>query len=275
LDIIETSAQVINGSILEGFQFESIHIRRNAKLRQFDPQSLVPSKEFLKHFFLITCRNVEKSIFDTLSTLPALEWLWIHHTNLEEVPDMAFGNPEYGVINQPNLTWIYISCNKVKYIGSKAFSNLPSVAHLDLHNNKIEHIGNEAFIFDQMCDGPKLALSIGHNRLTSSSISKTAFTKICRQTYLKLNLNNLTYLDEDTFKPFLVKSHPENTLLVSDNPIICNECKLKWTTRIQNFATKYLKNRIRCGDGRFFEKYNYNDYRNCDVDPEYGRWGRK
>lgn len=121
-----------------------------------------------------------------------------------------------------NITSIDLSGNNIKIIRDDAFTGLPNLVMLDLRNNSICFVGN---IF---------------SKLTNHKLE------------VDLSNNNMKYLLEDNFKPFVERSRGHVDL--GNNPLQCG-CDTLWLVS-SNFNWQRLLVNSSCQSGEALEKVN-------------------
>jgi hypothetical protein len=197
-------------------------------------------------------------IFTAMSSMVGLEVLEISHSLIEEIPDNAF-RP----INsqQKNLTVINLYYNKINRIGDSAFKNLGSLSKLYIEHNKINHISDKALIFGETSENTFILYLFGC-LLNSSSFAIGAFNNLNRPAWLYFSyreiINNITYLDQHIFEPFLYNNKNNEIIL---NQLDCNDCRSFWLFKNAKLSPQI--SRLECANGnKFSEISNFLECKN-------------
>jgi hypothetical protein len=195
----------------------------------------------------------DHDVFKMFDSMEKLQYLTITHTEIDEIPENAF-NP---INNQmKNFSLIHMPDNKISKIGKNAFNNL-DLGQLTLTGNPLSYISQNEFKFKTFNN--RFDLYLAKCSLNSSSFESGAFGDINRPTFLwfesavEIDNNNITYLDQHIFEPFLIQNQ-ENRILLST--IDCNDCRSFWLHNNKKYINQsvYLK----CSDGKMFaEKENF------------------
>ncbi len=148
-------------------------------------------------------------------------------------------------------------CGKSIIEGLKKFNKLDNVS---LSNMEIS-LDNDAFYLRTCVDCAEFfSLTLTQCSLSDSSIAENAFAKIERKVVLSMMENDLTKLDEKTFRPLLEKN-PGNKIFLKGNKLICN-CNMKWTLEPEKKFVDQLPD-ASCNDGRLLSKLSYEELANC------------
>jgi hypothetical protein len=196
-------------------------------------------------------------IFTAMSSMVALEVLEISHSLIEEIPDNAF-RPING--QQNNLSVINLYYNKINRIGDNAFQNLNSLSKLYIENNKIDHISDKALTFGKTLETENtFIIYLFGCLLNSSSFAIGAFNNLNRATWLYLSyrqiINNITYLDQHIFEPFLHNNKNNQIIL---NQLDCNDCRSFWLFKNTKLSPQI--SRLECANGKnFSESSNFSE----------------
>ena len=125
--------------------------------------------------------------------------------NLKEIYTIS-PNEMKETFKLPNLLYLVIDgsqSTKLKLIDENAFYECDNLRYLNLSDNEIEQITENLFNFRSTSD-QLLTLKLKRNKLNSLSFQPNSLSKFNRPVELILNHNEITYLDEIVFKPFLV-----------------------------------------------------------------------
>lgn len=204
-----------------------INGNQNLSLNSIHRVTLVKSKELLKTFkytglsdaYMVDKFVNDGAIFELVDGFLNLQTFWVTDARIPAIQRSAFGRCEL-----PNVRTIYLPKNNIEEVGDYAFYRLPNLTYLNLKDNEISHIGNHTFAFEKVSD-EILLLDLQGNIITSDHIEVGAFFRLNRPINLNLYYNLITVLDEETFRPIL--NNPKSSIVVSNNPIIC-DCRMKW-----------------------------------------------
>ena len=126
-------------------------------------------------------------------------------TNCEQIKMYSL-NDELQPIKLHNLKIITIYGNnssiKIKSINDFAFYECDKIEEIHLGWNNISFISENAFHFRNQND-KELIINLYCNNLNESSFALNSLSNFKRPTKLKLDSNQIIYLSEEVFKPFL------------------------------------------------------------------------
>jgi hypothetical protein len=216
-----------------------------------------------------------------------------HNKNLSHIHPEAFRDfdPEFiyihdnpklknkifsAIKNLKHVSEYHLFNNNIEKIPRAAFKNARSVYYIGLQNNLINHISTHAFsMLHEMKEDETLhVINLKNNKLNSRSFELGAFEGLhssfnCRPICweIQLSFNNISYLDEKIFAPFLnsecVSSKNKSYLLVDKNPFVC-DCRMKWLIdnkdRYKNSVIGIL---CKNDNNRDFWTYSAEDFENC------------
>lgn len=229
LKVYKTHITKLNSEIFGEITFACIDINgnQNLSLNGIHRTTIYKSKEMLTSFkytgltdaYLVQKEENDGAIFENVDGFMQLTSFYVTASRIPHVPRSSFGRCEL-----PALRTVYLAKNNIESVGDYAFYRLPNLTYLNLRDNEISRLTNFTFSFEKTND-ELLVLDLQGNILTSDAIASGAFRQLQRPVTLNLYYNLITYLDESTFKPVL--SHPKSSIIISNNPIIC-DCRMKW-----------------------------------------------
>ena len=120
---------------------------------------------------------------------------------------------------------------KITSICDYAFYECDSIQWIDLSENNINNISENAFHFKTKCDQSKLEICLTNNNLDELSFAINSLTKFNKPTELYLWGNNIIYLDEEVFKPFL-DVNKSNSIEIDKRYFHFNNQNNQWTEDI-------------------------------------------
>ena len=160
----------------------------------------------------------------------------------------------HDIIEYSNFKDLELVGNNITEVSEYVFIALPNLIEVNMKHNLLKSLPRNLFRYNKELE----TLYLNHNQLHRFSVNISHLHKL---TYLTLDNNPLTILDEDIFKPFFIYfSRDQRGLDVSLNHINCS-CNMKWLLNIQKQVTMglYVKyNTIReCphDKGCFYTKY--------------------
>jgi hypothetical protein len=145
---------------------------------------------------------------------------------------------------------------RVDSIKGSPFSNMSNIDYITIQGKNFNRIQSGAL---KIGDGYNrfIGIDLTENKLNGSSFEKGCFTDSSTKQSIRLSFshNQITYLDEAIFLPFLVKN-ASNTLWFSytpeiTNPLDCDDCRSAWICK--SSTSHQVRDRIVnafCVDGR-------------------------
>jgi hypothetical protein len=133
----------------------------------------------------------------------------------------------YTFNNMSNVNSINISYNAIEILEENGFNGFDG--NIDLKYNKIKIIGEFAFnnavkYGDYISNPTPIVIDFSNTSLKSNAFRENPFN--VTNAKLIFNSNQLQYLPQETFEPFLAL-HSENRLEVKNNDFYC-DCRMKW-----------------------------------------------
>ncbi len=153
-----------------------------------------------------------------------------------------------------NLTNVRDLRLRVNAIKGSPFAKLTSLEEIALRNGSLNHIPSNAFKIGhkEANDGKILHIKLYDSPLNGSSFELGAFTHPSlnkRKIYLYLMGNNITFLNETVFLPFLQNENKEIARIMN-NPLDCDNCRTAWICNKLSAETRSkLDNNVQCKDG--------------------------
>lgn len=123
--------------------------------------------------------------------MPAQE-IYLDNNQIENIENWSFG---------PSVNTLYLSCNKLKKISSKWFTNTSNLRELDISGNEISFLQKNTFKpFSSLS-----LIALSHNKI--ARIGAGAFGNTKTFWILYLNNNKLTKLPVDAFQKGALEIH--------------------------------------------------------------------
>ena len=220
-DLIISNSKIksIDSLTFNRITFEKITIKKEAaNLKHIDVNAFGNGSQSIQHF----------DIQNQLSNNESITILSNCFKNLKEIYTIS-PNQIKGTFKLSNLLYLIIDgsqSTKLKSIDDYAFYECDNLRYLNLSDNEIEQITEDLFNFRSKSD-ELLTLKLKRNKLNSLSFNPDSLSKFNRPVELILNHNQITYLDETVFKPFLVRD--SNKIDLHDNEFLGLENdKNKW-----------------------------------------------
>jgi hypothetical protein len=160
-----------------------------------------------------------------------------------------------------NVNSINISYNAIEILEENAFNGFDG--NIDFKYNKIKIIGEFAFnnaakYVDYISNPTPIVIDFSNTRLKSSAFRENSFN--VTNAKLIFNSNELQYLPQETFEPFLTL-HSGNRLEVKINDFYC-DCRMKWI--LDKSDPKYNIKGILCTTQKvYIYRLTINDLNRC------------
>jgi hypothetical protein len=240
--------------------FDKIVIHNSTKLKLINTHAFMVTNSLLKSFDSrltpIVYSPPNYDIFYSLSLMLNIEEIIIINPNIVEVPSYAF-RPIVG--HQNKLRSIYIESGVIEKIGNYLFYGLNYLTNLSFYANKLDFIPKNAFHFEKTSD-ETMHLWLGYNSLNDSSFENGSFENFRKPTNLTLTHNNITYLDENIFLPFLQSNINNSITFKSDDKLNCDDCRNYWLRKeFHLFGNR--TNISKCINGKSF--LSNDNFANC------------
>ena len=197
--------------------FESITIEDCNSLTSIDHNAFYETDKVTKYLFVYdnpSLQSKDNSIFKALSKFDVIEKVDMENNNFTEITFNAF-NSKSGY--QDTLRTVDLEGRSFEKLGSYAFSALRKLSVLYLWSTSINFIPDYAFEFKEQSD-ETLTINFHSYSINSTGFSDFSFVNLRRPTVLSLDRsgNNIDYLDERTFLPFL-KENTKNIIRVNQD----------------------------------------------------------
>ncbi len=229
-------------------RFKSVLIYNNVKsLQRIHSKAFATSQDTMKYFYVFTT-NVTNgpapySLVDLINSFPKLELLGLDSL-IDIIQDDSFS------VNLTNVRQINLRVNAIK---GSPFAKLTNLNFISLSDGSLNHISSNAFKIEHTEDntGKALGIRLQGKPLNGSSFELGAFTHPSlnkRKIFLEFNNNNITFLNETVFLPFL--QNENNTFLeITHNPLDCDDCRTAWICNKLSAKTRNrLDNNVQCKD---------------------------
>ena len=221
IDLIISNSKIksIDSLTFNRITFEKITITKEAaNLKHIDVNAFGNGSESIENL----------DIQNQLSNNESITILSNCFKNLKEIYTIS-PNQIKEAFKLSNLLYLIIDGSqsiKLKSIDDYAFYECDNLRYLDLSDNEIQQITQNLFNFKNMSD-ELLTLKLKRNKLNSLSFKRDSLSKFNRPVELILNHNQITYLDEIVFKPFLVCD--SNKIDLHDNEFLgLEDDKNRW-----------------------------------------------
>jgi hypothetical protein len=263
LVINNTAISELEKDALHDITFDSIWLEHTPNLTLIHSKAFNATNMKTKYFFLYYTHNIvnnppEHNIFDIVSSFVNLILFDLISTKITKIPSKAF-MPLNGV--QSNLKYAKFFEGSIESIENYAFHELNNLVEIELFHNKLAYIPAHAFEF-QKPSNQLLKLSLEENKLNGSSFEVGVFTNANRPLNIVLTRNNITFLEEKTFLPFL-KLSDQNKIGIQQNPINCTDCRNRWLFRE---GTQILhKIEGNCTGGKSIQSLSAHDFEHCKL----------
>lgn len=123
--------------------------------------------------------------------------------------------------------WLRVHYGSIMLVEEYAFYELSNISYIDLSHNRINYISSHAFQMRNSTSQEDIFIDLSGNQLNASSFATDSFTSDAKRPIkLTVNDNEIEYLDEKVFLPFLL-SNIKNVIYILRNPIVC-DCRMKW-----------------------------------------------
>ena len=149
-----------------------------------------------------------------------------------------------------NLTNVHLRVNAIK---GSPFAKLTSLEEINLGGSSLNHIPSNAFKIGhkEANNGKGLKILFFGNPLNGSSFELGAFTHPSlnkTNIYVSFISNNITFLNETVFLPFLQNENNQFDKLWS-NPLDCDDCRTAWVCKkLSAEARSKLTQYVECKD---------------------------
>lgn len=202
LEIENEYIESIDEDVLGEIRIDNITIKDCPNLKQIHCKAFGKQTQFIKQFKaydklpnLISIHNNEYDLYKLIYLFDGCERI-----------DMKSFNKELQTIKLNKLKRIFFngenSSIKIESINDYAFHEFDEIEQIGLGNNNINYISEHAFHFKHKKD-TKLIISLIGNKLNESSFALNSFVRFKRPVRLNLVGNNIKYLDEKVFRPYL------------------------------------------------------------------------
>merc|ERR1712066_16443 len=198
--------------------------------------------------------------------------------NVNSLKTVILGNSykvigRHGFRNLEKLEKLEFSSSSLEKIESEAFTNLPTITHLDLSNQKLEKLPTSAI---KSCKN-LTSIDLSNNQIKEIENNSIQNVENLRSLDLSNNLlcevnnllenvmneyvvielggNNIRYLLEDQFRPFVEARKNKGYINLGDNTLHC-QCDMKWLLTSSLNWSGILFNGT-CIDGKKMNKVNW------------------
>ena len=265
LDLNNISISELKDNVFSGLQFKRIFLRNLKQLTRIHKNVFNGTEEYTEELTIEGDNRLFndkrfKEVSSAISSLRNLESLYLDVNHMTSVPSNAFHNAKLSDID---FSFNRARNGSIKRVKDFAFYHQNDLVDLDLTHQEISFIEKNAFTFEKDSN-QTLHIFLDHNHLKSHSFDNGLFNLTNRIIELSLRHNQIEYLDEKIFGPFLVSSSG-NKIDLSDNPLVV-DCRMAW---ILNYPQILLFSQILGGetkDGKkliFLESYNFNNITKC------------
>jgi hypothetical protein len=230
-------------------KFKSLIIGSDVKsLQRIHSKAFASSQDTMVYFNVFTTSVTNGpapySLVDLINSFPKLNSLHLNPL-IDTIQDGSLS------INLTNLIDIDLRVNAIK---GSPFANLISLEVIALTGESLNHIPFNSFKIEhkEANNGKPLYIFLNQNPLNGSSFELGAFTHPSlnkRNISLQLVSNNITFLNETVFLPFLQNENNKFEVIL-DNPLDCDDCRTAWICKKLSANTRSkLDNNVQCKGG--------------------------
>ncbi|XP_076345918.1 uncharacterized protein LOC143244692 isoform X2 [Tachypleus tridentatus] len=144
--------------------------------------------------------------FSHFTNLKILEIIW---NSLDVVDDWFLDGPK-------SLIELFLIDNEIESLGQTVFAHLTNLTYLSISENKISKV------YRSMFPNNLQVLDISYNEI--KELPRDLFTNMHNLEDIYLEGNNITVLDEATWKPVW---NQLDSVWLNDNPVVCDS-QLRW-----------------------------------------------
>ncbi len=130
--------------------------------------------------------------------------------------------------NLNNLIFVNLRVDAIK---GSPFSNMSKINSLVFAYGQLNHISKNALKIGNGNSNKIFSITLVNNKLNGSSFENGLFTQTLFKNFqinLWLDSNQIYYLDEAAFSPFLTSQNGNILISIFDNPIDCDDCRSAW-----------------------------------------------
>jgi len=207
-------------------RFRKLRIDSSVKsLQRIHSKAFASSQDTMEHFEVHATNVIDGpapySLVDLINSFPNLYDLGLVSL-IDTIQDGSLSH----LTNVGNLKL------RVNAIKGSPFDKMKGLESISLTNGSLNHIPSNAFKIEQTeaNTGKGLDIRFIGNPLNGSSFELGAFTHPSlneRKISLRFNNNNITFLNETVFLPFL-QNENNKIELISGNPLDCDDCRTAW-----------------------------------------------
>jgi hypothetical protein len=243
-------------------KFRRVRILENEKsLQRINSNAFASSQNTLGDLRIsptnVTNGPAPYSLVDLINSFPIL-WRLELNSLIDTIQDGTFS------VNLTRFTYLQLRVNAIK---GSPFAKLENLNIIYLINGSLNHIPSNAFKMEHytgLLD--MLFIDLSGNPLNGSSFQLGAFTHPSlnkRHISLRFEGNNITFLDETVFLPFLQNENNRIDRIVN-NPLDCDDCRTAWICKkLPEKMRNKLDDDVRCKDGRLLRDCNAN-FKKCE-----------
>ncbi|KAH9417237.1 hypothetical protein DERP_007234 [Dermatophagoides pteronyssinus] len=239
-------------------RFKRIKLVDCLSLRHISSNTFQQSGPFIQEFIVqgessLGEDQYASDLFDSMNSMINVEKIWLNRNRLRSIPTVAFGKQtgdgqgdRFARLKELNFNKFSSKNGHIKSVGNFAFYYLNQLQYLYLSHQRINYLPANSFDFEKSSN-QTLYIYLGNNKLNNTSFERGIFLNSKRPIHLELYWNpDLTYLDEQIFRPFL-EQNPLNRISLQDNPLQC-DCQSYWLYKDRQKFSNQLQN-IMCKIG--------------------------
>jgi hypothetical protein len=142
---------------------------------------------------------------------------------------------------------------RVDAIQGSPFSNMSKIKSLTLRSGDLNYISKNALKIGN--SNESLTITLFDNKLNGSSFENGVFTPTSLNKFgmaLKFSGNQIKYLEEAVFKPFLTRERNE-LIWLKKEPLDCDDCRSAWickSSEARQIRQAISDTYVTCADGR-------------------------
>ncbi len=241
--------------------FEEINITDAENLKLINTLAFSSNNMIIKRLVIKNCPIVyappNYDIFFSISLMLNIESVIIENTTLTKIPSNAF-RPVNGVQNKLSQLYIHQS-SSISEIGNYPFYYLSNLSDLSIEMTSIDFIPSNAFHFKKEFN-QNITIWLDGLKLNSSSFALHSLDFLKRPAVLIFDgSQEMTYLNESIFAPFL-EVNPQNIIdLRDDIPFNCDDCRSFWINKESKYIDRIKI--IKCSNGNDIR--NNSNFSNC------------
>lgn len=243
--LANTSVRHIPHNVFHNISFTVLMFENNFELSTIERTAFSSINEKVELFeTLNTNLSDSETLFSILRQFSNLRRLSLQNDRLDRIPSMC--------LNQTTLRQIWLgtetrrTSQPIETIDDYAFSLVPNLRTLRIFSPKLSQIGKRSFAHrSRSVSNETLTILIGGERLHSESFAPTSLTRFRnRRVEFRILQGNITFLDENTFQPFL-ESNPLSIIEIGRSILAFRcDCRSSWLQLDYRTNVDRFENRV-------------------------------